>query len=62
MLPSRLCHSQSMPTLASYSCRAACHNWRNTPRFCHRWKYRCRLLPDPNSGGAAFHWQPVRRT
>ena len=35
---------------------------RNTPRRAHSWKYRCKVLPDPNSRGAAFHWQPVRRT
>ena len=62
MAPSRLCPSHSMPIQSSYSWRAACHSVRNTPRFCHRWKYRWRLLPEPNSGGAAFHWHPVRRT
>ena len=62
MLPSMLCQSQSMPINSSYSCRAACQSLRNTPRFCQRWKYRCRLLPEPNSGGTAFHWQPVRKT
>jgi hypothetical protein len=62
MVPSRLCHSQSMPITSSYSYRATSHGVRNTPRFCHRWKYRCRLLPEPNSGGTAFQWHPVRRT
>jgi hypothetical protein len=62
MLPSKLCHSQSMPISSSYSYKATSQRVRNTPRLCHRWKYRWRLLPEPNSGGTAFHWQPVRRT
>jgi hypothetical protein len=62
MVPSRLCHSQSIPITSSYPYRATSQRVRNRPRSRHRWKYWWRLLPDPNSGGTAFQWQPVRRT
>ena len=33
--PSKLCHCQSMPTSSSYSSKARCHNFWNTPRRTH---------------------------
>ena len=36
---------------ASYRRSKYFHSLRNTPRCAHSWKYRCNVLPDPNSCG-----------
>jgi hypothetical protein len=51
-----------MPSSSSYSRNASFQSRKNTPFFVHSWKYRWSVLGDPNSDGAAFHWQPVRST
>jgi hypothetical protein len=60
--PSIDCHFQSSPFRSSYSKSAIIQMFAKKFFFTSAWKYRCSELPDPNAFGAAFHWQPVRRT
>jgi len=62
MAPSKLCHSQSMPTTSSKSCNPASHHLRKHlllhPESVAIIRRRARLL----FARQAFHWMSVRST
>jgi hypothetical protein len=63
VLPSILCHNQSIPSISSYSISPAFHIRSNTPARDHSMKYRWIAVPTPNSDfGKALHCIPVRAT
>lgn len=62
IVPSKLYHSQAIPSSSSYSNRLARQSCSNNPIDCHSRKYSwIELLLPYSLLGTAFHWHPVRR-